>query len=105
MIEKEGDAKIKKTINRPSELSATGGSIELEVRSEILGASPVCSPPSIQTTDLLICSLKQFTKLFSIGQTARRLRRDVESKFLQHGYAKFVFLPRDKRHEPSRKVL
>ena len=44
MIEKEEDAKIKKEIiNRRSRLSATGGNIELEVRSEILGESPVRS--------------------------------------------------------------
>ncbi|KAF8442581.1 hypothetical protein BGX38DRAFT_1096186 [Terfezia claveryi] len=89
MTEKEEMNKINKEIgNRSTRLGATKANVTLEVRHEVLSASP----------------LEELYQSILNWSDNEELRRDIEGRLLQHGYEKLLVLPADKKPEQVQKV-
>lgn len=90
IIESEEKEKINKEIaSRRSRLGAKPGQVAVEVKREVLGASPLEG----LYLDILNWSDDE------------EVRRNVDTKLLQHGYDKLIVAPNEEKVELRKKVL
>lgn len=90
MIEIEEKEKINKEIaSRRSRLGAKHGQVVIEVKREVLGASP-------------LEGLYQEILNWSDDEEVRRM---VDTKLLQHGYDKLLVAPKEQKQKQREKVV
>ncbi|KAL7276275.1 Superkiller protein 3 [Rhizina undulata] len=89
IIEAEEKVKINKEIaSRRSRLGARPGSVEVEVKREVLGTSP----------------LEELYQNILNWSDDEELRRQIDCKLLQHAYDKLQILPKENKSEQRSKV-
>lgn len=89
IIETEEKEKINKEIaSRRSRLGAKHGQVVMEVKREVLGASP----------------LEGLYQEILNWSDDEEVRRTIDTKLLQHGYDKLLVMPREEKQEQRKKV-